>query len=67
MRSDNAVESRLEAGAMEESCLATVDCGVGPVQREWASGFPHLPPLILSVLITWFPLTEHGRQTWIAR
>ena len=32
--SDNATESRLEAGAVKEACLPTVDCDVGPVQRS---------------------------------
>lgn len=32
------------------------------------SGFCSLVALFtLSVLITWFPLIEHERQTWIAR
>lgn len=39
----------------------------GQAQRN-VSGF-HSPfaPLILSVLITCFPLMKHGRQTWITR
>ena len=39
----------------------------GQAQRSLSGFYSPFAPLILSVLITWFPLIKHGRQTWITR
>lgn len=62
--------SRIEAGSRSHGRILSGHCRLWcrSSAEEWASGFhSSFAPLILSVLITWFPLTEHGRQTWIAR